>query len=270
VEKGELGKGVRRMVLKQLERSALIAWDARPRDLRPELEESAGTRPSTAENNPTRIQRKHKSSHNDTTVIPISIDAPPWGHIAHPGWSSPASADLPNLQFWQVVLELPNLIEAKAVSLAPADSAFDAYEAEAAGKSAIPDARIVAILQRPAATGLREYLTHLSLIGLINPPTLGPRFLNHYERARFSNTSITERAFRELMAIFSDILAGMTQLKPEHLEKVGFTDFESGSSFVSGSTTSSNGSVRRHSMRRVESIASSSQESLATVMHSVT
>jgi hypothetical protein len=38
IEEGEVGKAVRRMIVKHLKRSAVIAWDSRPRDVRGELD----------------------------------------------------------------------------------------------------------------------------------------------------------------------------------------------------------------------------------------
>ena len=229
VEKGEVGKGVRRMVVKHLRRSAVIAWDSRPRDVREDGDGAAEVegdgnmeeRPNTAEGKKEKAHKK-RGHHPapDATIIPISAKSPPWGHVSHPGWASPSSPDLPNLQYWSVVCELPNLIEAKAVSLAPPDLAIEEgvlpYPDNA---PPLPDAQLVTLLQRPRLMGLREYLSRLAEFGLLNPPSLGPTFLARYEYARFSTDSLTETEFRNIMAIFADILNGMTELDPAVIEE---------------------------------------------------
>ncbi|CBX94377.1 hypothetical protein IAQ61_009916 [Plenodomus lingam] len=234
VEEGEVGTGVRRMIVRHLRRSAVVAWDSRPRDVRGEFgqieeEESDAEgvqRLYSEESNKEKAKEKKAKSKGhhrapEATVLHIDPKSPPWGHISHPGWASPASPDLPNLQYWSVICELPNLIEAKAVSLAPPDPALEYYDMQQypANAPPLPDAQIVTLLQRPRAMGLREYLARLSSFGLLNPPSLGPAFLAQYESARFSCNSLTEPEFRSLMAIFADILNGMTQLDPDVVEE---------------------------------------------------
>ncbi|KAF2678271.1 hypothetical protein K458DRAFT_139754 [Lentithecium fluviatile CBS 122367] len=219
VEEGEVGRGVRRMVVKMLRRSAVVAWDSRPRDVRAEVRGTTGTgEEGQGEENLTTGEKaggKRKGSAHAATIIPISLRALPWGHISHPGWASPASDDLPNLQYDSVVAELPNLIEAKAVSLAPPDPAVEDHaHAAAQDTPMLPDAHIVALLQRPRAMGLRDYLARLSSFGLLDRPSLGPKFLALYEYARFSTHALTESEFRALMAVFAEILNGMTTLDP--------------------------------------------------------
>lgn len=220
VEDGEVGSLVRRMIVKALRKSAVVAWDSRPRDVRGEARalegEDANGRPTTAE----RAHHKRKHTH-PATILPISPNAPPWGHISHPGWASPASPDLPNLQYTHVVSELPNLIEAKAVSLAPPDPAVEDLHLHHPSNTTppLPNAQIVALLQRPRTMGLRDYLARLSSFGLLNPPSLAPRFLALYEHARFSTSPLTEPEFRATMAVFADILNGMTYLDPLAIEE---------------------------------------------------
>lgn len=235
VEDGEVGKLVRKMVVKALKRSAIVAWDSRPRDVRGETQydEEGDARRHTAEH-------KRRSHHGMTTIIPVSAETPPWGHISHPGWASPASEDLPNLQYWKVVTELPNLIEAKAVSLAPPDPTIDAQLQVHGNSPLLPDAQIVAWLQRSRTMGIREYLSRLASYGLIIPPELGPKFLAQYEYARFSTNSLTETEFRNLMAIFAEILNGMTELDPAVIEEARAGSETSDSrSLASSSQTSS-------------------------------
>lgn len=208
VEDGEVGKLVRRMIVKALRRSAIVAWDSRPRDVRDEV------RTEDDESRPTTAARHHKKRNHmpEATIIPVSARSPPWGHVSHPGWASPSSPDLPNLQYWNVVTELPNLIEAKAVSLAPPDPALDGALRANDNTPMLPDAQIVAFLQRPRTMGLREYFGRLASFGLISPPDLAARFLAQYEYARFSTKALTEPEFRDLMAVFAEILNGMTDL----------------------------------------------------------
>lgn len=202
VEKEDVNKSVRRLVKEGLVRSAVIAYQARPRDI------------STDEDN---FQK----------YSPLLIDPkrPPWGHVEHPGWSSPNSPDLPNLPYRTVIQELPSLIEAKAVSLAPADSLAPAptYHFDPAGDLAtqsLPDTRVVEVLQRPASMGLREYIRHLTSLGAICPPELGADFLALYEHARFSPRELHEAEFRDLMHLFAELLRGMTSLAPPILDEI--------------------------------------------------
>ncbi|MCJ1317575.1 hypothetical protein MMC15_002900 [Xylographa vitiligo] len=203
IKKGDVGRSVRHMIVKGLQRSASIAYDAHPRDLRQDppgpKERRTSSRPATA-----NIQRR-------------KVSTPIWGIISHPGWSSPSSPDLPNLHFLPVILELPHLIEAKAVSLAPPDP-FYAPPSDPGARPItaplLPDALAVELLQRPATMGLRDYISQLSSLSLIQPPALGPMFLIGYEYARFSDKALTETQFRQLMSIFAEILRGMKELDP--------------------------------------------------------
>ncbi|KAF1977646.1 hypothetical protein BU23DRAFT_300257 [Bimuria novae-zelandiae CBS 107.79] len=222
IEDGEVGKLVRRMIVKKLRRSAVVAWDSIPRDARGEVGDEDGQGTGRAAH--------HKRRHAfPATVIPIDPGAPPWGRVSHPGWVSPASADLPNLQYSNVVNELPNLIEAKAVSLAPPDPALETLEDDVLriqDTPMLPDAQIVALLQRPRAMGLRDYLARLSSFGLLNPPSLGPKFLSLYEYARFSTKCLTEAEFRAIMAVFAEILNGMTELDPAFIDEARAASFD--------------------------------------------
>jgi hypothetical protein len=222
VEEGEVGKSVRRMVAKELKRSAIIAWDSRPRDLRREegVDDEGLSRPNTAESKKSRKKKPDRHHSIDTTILPVTAKNPPWGHVSHPGWASPSSADLPNLQYWSVICELPNLIEAKAVSLAPPDPAIEDPDLQYPDNAPpLPDAQIVTLLQRPRTMGLRDYLARLAHFGLLNPPSLGPTFLTQYEYARFSTASLTEHEFRSIMSVFAAILNGMTHLHPDVIDE---------------------------------------------------
>lgn len=202
VEKEDVSKSVRRLVKEGLARSAVISYQARPRDTSGEID-----------------------SFHDYESLLIDPQRPPWGRVEHPGWSSPASPDLPDLPYRTVIQELPNLIEAKAVSLAPPDvlthAAMDPFGPNGdLGAPTVPDMRVVEALRRPAHMGLRQYIRHLTMLGAINPPELGADFLSIYERARFSHHQLHESDFRELMHLFAEILRGMTSLAGPIIEDI--------------------------------------------------
>ncbi|PYH45309.1 putative aminotransferase, classes I and II [Aspergillus saccharolyticus JOP 1030-1] len=199
VEKEDVGKSVRRLVKQGLAHSAIIAYQARPRDL-------AADGDSFADYESLRIDREH----------------PPWGQIEHPGWSSPSCADLPDLSYRTVIQELPHLIEAKAVSLAPPDPIFAGVHRSLRAPfsetdESFPDTRVVEVLRRPVSMGLREYLQHLASLDVIQPPGVGAEFIALYERARFSSRELHENEFRELMHVFAELLRGMRGLNPQVL-----------------------------------------------------
>jgi len=208
LEKGDAPRSVGRLVREGLERSARVGWEGRPRETRDEL--------------------------LDVNVVDgdESVEArrgsPHWGIISHPGWSSPESKDLPNLHLPPIVLELPHLIEAKAVSLAPPASPSSAATlglTDTSNETSLPPSPLaISLLQRPAALDLRAYLTHLSSLNLINPPALAPTFLTLYERARFSPSAIPEHEFRNLMSIFANLLQGMKALDPDLVTELRATE----------------------------------------------
>ena len=210
VEEGDIGKHVRKIVADGLAQSAVVAYGANPRTQW------------------TQSLERPRSAHSQQA----ELEVPPWKEIAHPGWTSPASLDLPDLQYRTVVAELPNLIEAKAVSLAPtvpvdnihgtASQSFHNNHSNLVSL-VVPDERVVDLLQRPDSMGLREYISHLTELGLIYPPELGVKFLEIYEKARFSYHELNEPEFRALMSIFAEILRGMSAL-PSELS-ASFQDF---------------------------------------------
>ena len=218
VEKGDVNKKVRKMIVASLVRSAVIAWDARPRleSTPPVVVSEPEAIDATARPNTTSDKKKgsgmlHKKRRSETEkddhVITIPPDPPAWGDISHKGWSSPASPDLPNLQYTTVILELPHLIEARAVSVAPPD-----YESMV--NPPMPDLRAVDLLQRPAYMGLRDYIAHLLSIGVVTSAPTATEFLAHYEHARFSGEPLSEHEFRHLMKLFADLLRSIEELSP--------------------------------------------------------
>ncbi|CAG8983372.1 hypothetical protein HYALB_00000539 [Hymenoscyphus albidus] len=219
VEKGEVNKHVRKMIVASLSRSAAIAWDSRPRvSLEPATvvsEPEARDSVVQAPESPSRrtglfFRRRSAKPENPPATVLIPPPEPVWGEITHNGWASPTSPDLPNLQYTTVLLELPHLIEARAVSLAPIDP-------NSASEPPMPDIRAVQLLQRPASMGLRDYIGHLTTIGIIKAPSTAIEFLDAYEYARFGTRALSEHQFRELMKQFAEILRNMVALSPAAL-----------------------------------------------------
>lgn len=239
VEKADVGKSVRRLVVEGLARSAIIAYQARPRDISGEEGEERGEGRGEGEGE----GEGEEAPNREITVS--NRGHPPWGEISHPGWSPPSSSDLPDLEYESVIEELPNLIEAKAVSLAPVDPLLtpphqmherhDPNFPSHNDYQPLPDARVVDVLKRPITMCLRGYISHLSSLGLINPPQLGGQFLAIYEHARFSSHPLTEDEFRFLMSTFAEILRGMTGLDPDLVADIQDNDLHPGNNSFAGS-----------------------------------
>lgn len=242
VEKGDVSKRVWRVIADGLTRSTMISFKVRPRNTK---DEEASPILDNLGLHLRRNSLSREASHRGQDGLSYALPAlPSWGLIAHDGWSSPSSDDLPNLQYEPVIVELPHLIEAKAVSLAPPDPAYpsavtpDGLEAPVF----IPDARVVESLQRPVGMGLRDYILYLTNMDLIEPPSLGAKFLAIYENARFSGLELTEYEFRTLMGVFAEILRNMKGLDSNILENLLSQD-------LSASSGSQRGDVRSVSTR---------------------
>ncbi|KAI9741399.1 MAG: hypothetical protein M1834_003116 [Cirrosporium novae-zelandiae] len=218
IEEEDIGNAVRKLITNGLEKSALVAYQVRPRDLRGEPGWNNPISPIEESRSPTDTTQNRSQRSSAERQDEEAPKVPSWGIISHPGWSSPSSSDIPNLHFEDVIRELPNLIEAKSVSLAPQLPQHHSMEASSSSVRrqsrplAIPDPEIVEMLRRPPNMGLREYLAYLTSLELINPPTLGEEFLFIYEKARFSTRELDEKQFRTLMGIFAEILRGMKRL----------------------------------------------------------
>jgi hypothetical protein len=213
IEDGEVGKSVRKMIVKQLQRSDIVAWESKPRDLEGEILQAA--RMGILRQEDGAVGR---DDYLVGRIIPVDPEHPPWGRVQHAGWSSPSHREdnkNPDVQFADVIAELPNLIEARAIGLAPIDPTMTPT-----GGEPVADPTVVELLRRPETMGLRDYLTQLSYLGLVNPPELGQTFLRQYERARFSGRPITEDEFTDLMANFSELLSNMTELDPAIIEQI--------------------------------------------------
>jgi hypothetical protein len=190
--------------------------------------------------------------------------------VQHDGWSAPKSyipagdnhkandaaapktnEALDETRFEDVVLELPNLIEAKAVSSVSPFS-VSAATTPAAGNSGHADANkleeqleedqldrevLETALSRSRDQGLREYLAMLSDLGVLKTsPDLVITFLGQYEQARFSGVTLSLKEFETLMRLGGEILRGLSRLSTQEkialLETLGSSD-----SFASRSTS---------------------------------
>ena len=244
-EKRSLKKEVRAMIAVSLGRNAAIAWEARPKPANPEVHRGLDTivedtdpayedqpddaqAPQLHEKGEGRIRkfwgrlrsRKQKDTTpttpvptvGDETGITLQATRPVWGHIEHDGWDSPESRDLPDLQYSTVLAELPNLIEAKAVSLAPRDP-----QPSAPG-SPLLDPEAVVLLQRAPNMTMRDYIGHLTGLGMLpsgahdaggqTAPSVSA-FADAYEQARFSTRPMSKAHFRNLMHLFAELLRAM-------------------------------------------------------------
>ncbi|KAK0706364.1 hypothetical protein B0T26DRAFT_656384 [Lasiosphaeria miniovina] len=242
IEKGDVKTAVRQVIVEGISRSAAIAYEARPRvspvappqqqeqqhETVVAIEEKA-LLPST-EKRALRLPKLRKSAASDRASVSIDLIVPHhievWGEIEHPGWAPPTSPDLPNLQYDAVISELPHLVEAKALTLAPPDP-------ESQADPPLLDPEAVALLQRPESLGLREYLTHLTELGVLAPPPLNGEFLAKYESARFSSRPLTIEQFRNLMHLFADILRNMYPLSPAALARYDDSDGDDSSALDS-------------------------------------
>jgi len=230
IEKEDLPtRRVRKIIADSLIKSAVIAYQARPRSERPD------ERPPPASG---RISALATSKQRARPTEPA------WGTVAHPGWSSPSSPDLSNLQYATVVAELPHLIEAKAVSLAPPDP----LGTPGMDGAPMPDERVAEILQRPAQMGLRQYTGRLISLNMIRDPVLANDFLSLYEQARFAADPLTEPEFRALMSVFAEILRNMSAPDEELIAQIEaeYAEYPSPDHRSEQSTLSDPTSLHRH------------------------
>jgi uncharacterized integral membrane protein len=275
--KGDVRKGVRDMVKRELGRSAAIAWEARPKvtapggsEERPGLgiviEEEAGNEAGnetwqeaggdeekirTLSSNWMRLKKVGTVESEMGIALPPT--RPVWGIIEHPGWGSPDSPDVPNIQYSSVLAELPNLIEGKAISLAPTD--LDSAEPTALD----PDA--VALLQRTVAMGMRGYVEHLISLGVLPSSKDVTEFLDMYERARFSTRPMPVATFRHLMQLFASLLHTTQTLDRSVIDTVHemdgmYTDSEGNMDIDDDAPLDTSPTTPSRSLRSLESEAS--------------
>ncbi|KAF1813969.1 hypothetical protein P152DRAFT_433605 [Eremomyces bilateralis CBS 781.70] len=260
VEAPEVGKKVRKLIEREWDRSALIAWESRPRDLAAENDalHPSATHDTTEEipHHALPVMRKRtRTKGRDSPAMPIDPLNPPWGIISHPGWDT-ADTTLGNVadlvSYGTVIAELPNLIEARAVSLAPVDPMPVPQLDSDDNAPNIPVSRVVALLQRSETAGLREYLMQLEGLGVVQSFDMAEEFIGRYERARFSTIPASKDEFDELMVVFAELLNGMEPidlgLADEMLAFQDQTMHGIGSSDTYEASSTPDGSVFRSAM----------------------
>ncbi|KAI5307191.1 hypothetical protein KEM56_003111 [Ascosphaera pollenicola] len=146
---------------------------------------------------------------------------PPWGHVEHPGWTSPSCTDLPSCEFWTVIVELPFVLEARAGSLVldvlerSVEFPVNGEGSESRGflpsaSSGTPNDHLIKLVARPKSMSLRSYVNHIARLGMLKTPELGRAFVRAYEKARFFQVALTEDDFRCLMSTFARLLRELT------------------------------------------------------------
>ena len=201
-----MGKRMGRVVRESWERSAIIAFESTPRDLRGN---------GRSRHVPVTKGRRNLFRKEGDITSKDAFAEPVWGAVHNAGWSGPSITDMPDLHFESVIAELGHIIEAKAVSFAPSDPEWelarerDEKQQERQDDAAPPDPIVVDLLRRPVSMGLREYVEYLTSIGIITTSAVISEFLVTYEATRFGGRLLQEEDFRHLMSLFSHILRGM-------------------------------------------------------------
>lgn len=238
IEKGDVAKHIRELILQDLKRSAMIAWTARPKvtslqdqnlaqndipdtavDQRaesivdekyklPGLRSFQALRAGRGKDSEEKQQPPEIKIHHSTQPV--------WGHVEHDGWGSPNLVDLPNLQYSTVLAELPNLVEAKAIAQAP--PSIDETDGQP-----IIDPEAVEMLQLQQAMSMRTYLSHLTALGIIPESQISADFLDIYEEARFSTQPMSESTFRRLMHLFAELLRMMQPMDVSAMQSSLYT-----------------------------------------------
>lgn len=192
IEAGDVKKRVHSMIAAGLDRSAAISYEARPRE------------------KPASPRALDLVEVHDLGISRQLQDAL-WRDIEHHGWAPPTSPDLANLNYSTVLSELPHLIEAKALTLAPRLDPDDS-QSNIADDAPVIDPEAIGLLQRTAGLSLRGYIDHLQSLGVLPPGATATAFLQQYEHARFSKRPISCAQFRELMHLFAEVLRSMEPL----------------------------------------------------------
>lgn len=218
IDRGDVRTKVRKMIVASLSRSAAIAWESRPRakptgsavpPTATTQDSQEGSRRKEEDKRERSLKRVFALKKATTAEDKMGITLPPvkpvWGEIEHYGWASPNSTDLPNLQYSTVICELPSLIEAKALTLAPPAPESTAHDL-------VLDPQAIALLQRPENLALRQYLAQLAELGVLAASRTTADFLSSYDYARYSTRPISNSRFRELMHLFAEILRSMQPL----------------------------------------------------------
>ncbi|PNS20301.1 hypothetical protein CAC42_5751 [Sphaceloma murrayae] len=192
IEEGEVSGSVRKLIKGQLQRSANIALECRPRDLSSTAlltDHQQGD--EFAQNEKTRVGQ----------IARVDPNFPPWGLVKHPGWSSPNPSETsitPHVFFLQIIDELPNLLEARIVSLGGPPRSSDI---KAVTESEYPGS------QKPPLLDIRGYLTYVDAEGSVSIPSSAESFIDRFEKARFCGRPLHETELVELTSTFADLLS---------------------------------------------------------------
>ena len=195
-------RAIYRLIEEYMARSAIIAYHAKPRARRIEVEvHNAGNRILAL----TKQAKEHHHEHH-LTEHERELLAPRWGEVKHPGWHNPAAKELTGLEYTSVLNELIDLVEAKAVSLASSDPLMTPHE----DGTPVTDPRALEYLTRPFTAGMRQYLADLMELGIVPDTDVTHRFVASHERARFGPSPLSEAEFETLMRLFAELLRSMT------------------------------------------------------------
>lgn len=200
IERGDMKEAVYRMVTAGLNHSAAIAYLSRPRDL---ARSNDSFRPVGGYTPPQRLNMKTVETVGHDVGVKLPSQRALWGEIEQDGWASPNASDLPNLQYSTVLDEIPTLLEAKALTLAPPDP-------ESTEDQPVIDPEAAEILQREPNMSLRQYLEHLADLGVLDMDSTASDFLDAYEYARFSKKLLSSDKFKTMMNLFAQVLRNMT------------------------------------------------------------
>lgn len=265
IEKGDVPKRVFHMISASLDRSAAIAYEARPRHVA-EIADADADQDSVvslAGNENRNGEKDGRAAAEGFQLLkvrtladvekmlgsPLPRHRRVWGEVEHGGWAPPDVADIPNLQYSAVVSELPHLIEAQAMTLAPVDRTVDA-------DPPVLDEEAVELLQRPPHLGLRQYLSRLAELGVLPMDPTTTEFLALYEHARFSARPIGLDRFRDMMHLFAALLRSMGPMDPAALDPLDEAEEDDGQGMASDSDIdnhapeSSIATSPRHSLSR--------------------
>lgn len=191
VEEGEVSKSLRKLIKTNIDRSNLIAFECRPRNLASHLATDLA---------PIHADAEQRLLGRLVTVDPVT---PPWGPVYQAGWSSPNPAETtlsPHIHFSSVISELPNLLEARIVSLGgPSRSAAALSEPDECPQTHHH--------RHKPLQSLRDYLDTLSQLFVL--PPCAPDFVDRYEHARFAGRPLSETDFVILTSVFAELLSGL-------------------------------------------------------------
>jgi len=175
IEDGEVPVRIHGLIKRHLERSALRANECRPRNVAKE-------------------ERERNNGQDEVgRLVKMDPQRPPWGLVRHDGWSSPNPNETllpPNTCFATVIKELPNLLEARVVSL-----------------GGPPRIKIDSINNRTILLTLQEYIHLLLECDELQIGSTIKDFLTEYDSALSSYKPLSEKDFHKLTTSFAGILS---------------------------------------------------------------